>query len=138
MVTKLIEKGELKNVTVNDAYVTYMMGIIRSVRFGAADAHGKANMMCFNFFEDKGAFTRNANGTYKVDMAKTKKAADEWSALILKFEGEGDYAGASKYLETNSIVRPSLKTDIGKLKTAKIPVDIVFEQGVKRLVYNNV
>ncbi|HNY07478.1 MAG TPA: Zn-dependent hydrolase [Bacteroidales bacterium] len=133
MVSKLIEKGELKNVTVDDAYVTYMMGIIRSVRFGAGDAHGKANMMCFNFFEDKGAFTRNANGTYKVDIAKTKKAADEWSALILKFEGEGDYAGASKYLETNSIVRPSLKTDIGKLKTAKIPVDIVFEQGVKAL-----
>ena len=133
MVSKLIEKGDLKNISVDDAYVTYMMGIIRSVRFGAGDAHGKANMMCFNFFEDKGAFTRNADGTYKVDMVKTKKAADEWSALILKFEGEGDYAGASKYLEANSIVRPALKSDIGKLKTANIPVDVVFEQGVKTL-----
>jgi hypothetical protein len=133
MVTKLIEKGLLKGVTVEDAYVTYMMGIIRSVRFGAADSHGKANMMCFNFFEDKGAFTRNADGTYKVDTEKTKQAMNEWSSMVLKFEGDGDYDGASKYLETNGIVRETLKADIAKLQSANIPIDVIFEQGVKTL-----
>jgi len=129
IVTKLIEMGHLKDVTVEDSYVTFMAGIIRSVRFGAADSHGKANMMCFNYFEDAGAFSRNADGTYKVDLEKTKKAMNEWSAKVIKFEGEGDYDGASKYLEANSNIRKELQEDIAKLKTANIPVDIIFEQG---------
>jgi hypothetical protein len=129
IVTKLIEMGQLKDVTVEDSYVTFMAGIIRSVRFGAADSHGKANMMCFNYFEDAGAFSRNADGTYKVDMEKTKNAMNEWSAKVIKFEGEGDYDGASKYLEANSNIRKELQEDIAKLKTANIPVDIIFEQG---------
>ena len=133
IVTKLIEMGELKDVSVEDSYVTFMAGIIRSVRFGAADSHGKANMMCFNYFEDAGAFSRNADGSYKVDMPKTKKAMNEWAAKVIQFEGDGDYDGATKYLEANSNIREELKQDIAKLKTANIPQDIIFEQGVEAL-----
>ncbi|HPT13834.1 MAG TPA: Zn-dependent hydrolase [Bacteroidales bacterium] len=129
MVTKLIEKGELKGITVDDAFVTYMAGLIRSVRFGAAEAHGKANMMCFNFFEDKGAFKLNPDGTYKVDIDKTRQAMNEWSAFILQIEGDGDYQQASDYMAANGKVRDELKAGIEKLKTANIPKDIVFEQG---------
>lgn len=131
MVSWLIAKGELKNVSLADCYVTYMAGIIRSVRFGAADAHGKSNMMCFNYFEDNGAFTRSTEGTYHVDIEKTKKAVEGWSAMVLKFEGDGDYEGASKYMETNGIIRLQLQQDIARLKSAKIPLDIIFDQGVE-------
>lgn len=133
MATKLIEKGEIKNITVEDCYITFIAGIFRSVRFGAASAHGKANMMCFNYFEDNDAFTRNANGTYKVDIAKTKKAIEGWAAKVLTLEGNGNYEGATKYLETNGVIRPNLQKDIDGLKTANIPVDIVFEQGLETL-----
>ena len=133
MVSWLIEKGELKNVSLEDSYVTYMAGIIRSVRFGAADAHGKSNMMCFNYFEDNGAFTRDSKGTYRVDIEKTKIAVNSWSAKVLKFEGDGDYKGASEYLEKYGVIRPQLKKDIARLKTAGIPVDIIFDQGVETL-----
>lgn len=40
-----------------DNYVTFMAGIFRSVRFGAASAHGKANMLTFAHFGEIGAFT---------------------------------------------------------------------------------
>jgi hypothetical protein len=133
MVSWLIDKGELKNVSLEDSYVTYMAGIIRSVRFGAADAHGKSNMMCFNYFEDHGAFKRNADGTYHVDMKLTKKAVEGWSAMVLKFEGDGDYEGASKYMEQYGVIRPQLQKDIERLKTARIPVDIIFDQGMEAL-----
>ena len=133
LVTKLIEKGELKNVTVNDCFVTFMAGIIRSVRFGAADAHGKANMMCFNYFEDKGAFERTGKGGYKVNIEKFRKAMNDWAAKILMFEGDGDYAGASVYLEVNGKIRSSLQSDLVRLKTARIPVDIIYDQGMKVL-----
>ncbi len=133
MVTWLIEKGELTGVTVEDAYVTYMAGLIRSVRFGAAEAHGKANMMCFNFFEDKNAFSRNADGTFKVDMEKTRQAVNDWSAFILSVEGEGDYDKAVNYMKENGKVRPDLQSGLDLLKTANIPKDIVFEQGMEAL-----
>jgi hypothetical protein len=133
MVTWLIEKGELTGITVEDAYVTYMAGLIRSVRFGAAEAHGKANMMCFNFFEDKNAFSRNADGTFKVDFAKTREAVNEWSAFILSVEGEGDYDKAVNYMKENGKIRPELQAGLDKLKEANIPKDVVFEQGVEAL-----
>jgi hypothetical protein len=50
LVMKLIEMGEITNITAEDAMTTYIAGILRSVRFGAASSHGKATMMCFNFF----------------------------------------------------------------------------------------
>lgn len=129
MVSWLIEKGELTGITVEDAYVTYMAGLIRSVRFGAAEAHGKANMMCFNFFEDKNAFSRNADGTFKVDIDKTRQAINEWSAFILSVEGEGDYEKAVNYMKENGKVRPELQAGLDLLKSANIPKDIVFDQG---------
>lgn len=129
MINKLIEKGEVTGLTQEDCYVTYMAGIFRSVRFGAASSHGKANMMCFNFFEKAGAFSRNTDGTYKVDFVKTKDAANAWASVILVFQGNGDYDGAKKYLETNAVINPELQKELDKLKTANIPVDIIFEQG---------
>jgi hypothetical protein len=133
MVNKLIEMGELKGITAEDAYVTYMAGLIRSVRFGAAEAHGKANMMCFNFFEDQGAFSRNPDGTYKVDFEKTRKAMNDWSAFILQIEGDGDYEKAVTYIGKNGVIREELKVGLDKLLSAGIPRDIVFEQGVAAL-----
>jgi len=129
MVAWLIDKGELTGITVEDAYVTYMAGLIRSVRFGAAEAHGKANMMCFNFFEDKKAFSRNADGTFKVDIDKTRQAINEWSAFILSVEGDGDYDKAVTYMKENGKVRPELQAGLDLLKSANIPKDVVFEQG---------
>ena len=129
MATKLIEMKELQGISAEDCYVTYMAGIFRSVRFGAASAHGKANMMCFNYFEKAGAFTRNADGTYKVDFAKTKDAVAGWASVILTFEGNGDYEGAKKYMEANATISADLQKELDGLKSANIPVDVVFEQG---------
>ena len=56
MVDALANKGELDKTKLMDNYVTFLAGILRSVRFGATDAHAKANMLRFNFFADHGAF----------------------------------------------------------------------------------
>ena len=56
MITELFAKGEIAEGELMDNYVTFMAGIFRSVRFGATSAHGRANMMRFNFFLEAGAF----------------------------------------------------------------------------------
>lgn len=133
MVTSLIEKGEITNITQEDAYATFIAGILRSVRFGAASAHGKANMMCFNYFEDNGVFVRNSEGKYVIDFAKAKQAMDSWVALIIKVEGEGDINYATNYNNENGVIRPALQKDLDKINGANIPKDIRFEQGKKVL-----
>ncbi|MFH0892883.1 MAG: Zn-dependent hydrolase [Bacteroidota bacterium] len=133
MATTLIEMKEITNITAEDCYVTFVAGIFRSVRFGAASAHGKANMMCFNFFEDNKAFTVNNDGTYKVDFVKVKEVVNLWAAKIITWQGNGDYDGLKAYFEKNSNIRPALQKELDRLKTANIPVDIIFDQGKQTL-----
>ncbi|MEN7550633.1 Zn-dependent hydrolase [Rapidithrix thailandica] len=133
MVTKLFEKGELEG-DVHDNYVTFMAGIFRSVRFGASSAHGKANMLRFNYFKEKGAFVRNPEtGTYKVDFDKMEEAMNSLSALILKLQGDGDYEGVNQLMVEKGTIEEELASDLARLSKAHIPVDIVFEQGVEVL-----
>ncbi len=131
MVTKLNEKGELGKEDLMDNYVTFMAGIFRSVRFGAASSHGKANMIRFNFFLERGAFKQLEDGTYAIDMEKMKKASAELTQLILKIQGDGDYQAAKKLVAEKGIISPALQKDLDKIDAAGIPTDIVFKQGMK-------
>jgi len=128
MITKLHEQGELGGA-LEDYYTTFLAGIFRSVRFGAASAHGQANMLRFNFFADRGAFARDANGHYRVDMPKMRRAVDELSAVLLKLQGDGDYAGVEKLTQELGVIRPQLQADLDRLSSRAIPVDVVFTQG---------
>lgn len=130
MVTKLVEMGEITNITSEDAIATYIAGILRSVRFGAASSHGKANMMCFNYMEKAGAFTRDDKGQYVIDFEKAKEAMNGWAALILKTQGDGDVEFATKYRTENGSITPALQADLDKINSAGIPRDIRFIQGV--------
>ena len=129
MVTGLLKKGELTG-DIKTYYTTFMAGLLRSVRFGASSAHGKANMQCFNFFKEKGAFVRTANGTYKVDFTKFQTAMNDLSNVILTLQGNGDKAAVEKVQKTYAVISPELQADLDRLSKKGIPVDVVFEQGV--------
>ena len=133
MVCSLIDKGEITSITKEDAVTTFIAGILRSVRFGAASAHGVANMMCFNFFEDNKAFTKNQEGIYTIDYANAFKAINSWAAKILEVEGTGDIEGAKAYSEKNGQIRPSLQETLDVINGKNIPKDIRYEQGKKVL-----
>lgn len=134
MVTKLIEMGEITNITAEDAIATYIAGILRSVRFGAASSHGKANMMCFNYMEKAGAFSRDAKGQYVIDFGKAKEAMNGWAALILQTQGDGNVEFATKYRAENGGITPALQADLNKINGAGIPRDITFIQGADILL----
>ena len=133
MIDALSNKGEMEKDKLMDSYVTFLAGILRSVRFGAADAHGKANMLRFNYFADAGAFSRDADGRYRVDFDKMRAAMNSLSAKLLTVQGDGDYAEAKRMTESFGVIKPELASDLAKLKDAKIPVDVRFEQGLNVL-----
>jgi hypothetical protein len=133
MVQQLLAKGVIDEGMLEDYYVTFMAGIFRSVRFGASSAHGKANMIRFNFFQEYQAFSRNQDGFYEVDMQNMSKAIDALSNKILTLQGDGDYDGVAKLVADRGVIKAQLQQDLDKLTAADIPVDIDFKQGIKVL-----
>ena len=133
MVCSLIEKGEISDISVEDAITTYITGILRSVRFGAASSHGKANMMCFNFMEKERAFFRDQDEKYIIDFEKAKKAINDWAELILKTQGDGNFEFAEQFRQENGGITESLQKDLDRINQAGIPRDIRFNQGLKIL-----
>lgn len=130
MVTRLQESGEYE-ADLLDHYATFLAGIFRSIRFGAASAHGRANLIRFNFFKEKGAFVRDAEtGTYRVDFDRMQQAVNELSAKILQLQGDGDYDAVAAFTSQYGTVDPQLQADLDRLQTQGIPVDIVFDQGM--------
>ena len=133
MITKLHDKGEIKDAELMDYYVTFLASIFRSIRFGASSAHGKANMVRFNYFKELGAFTQNEEGLYKVNETKFREAIDALSNDILVLQGEGDYEGTGKLLNESGQIDADLQASLDKLSEKNIPVDIVFNQGTSVL-----
>ncbi|QMU30700.1 dipeptidyl-peptidase 3 family protein [Adhaeribacter radiodurans] len=129
MITQLHKKGQIEG-DLKSYYTTFLAGIFRSVRFGAASAHGQANMVRFNFFAQNGAFVRDAaTGTYRVDFEKMEQAMNKLSEKILTLQGDGDYTGVKQLLTEQGKISTELQNDLNLLAQAEIPVDVVFEQG---------
>lgn len=134
MVTKLNEWGEYNEGDLMDHYVTFLAGIFRSVRFGASSAHGKANMLRFNYFEEEGAFSYNPDtGRYTVNFEAMVAATEKLSDLILRLQGDGDYEGVIALMKEKGNIGVQLERDLQRVSDAGIPVDVVFEQGVTAL-----
>ncbi len=130
MISELFKKGEIATGEVMDNYVTFLAGIFRSVRFGATSAHGKANMVRFNYFKDKGAFNYNEKtGHYSVNFDKMTEAMNSLSNLILTLQGNGDYAGVKDLLDNKGVISEQLAADLKLLEEKQIPVDVTFKQG---------
>ena len=84
-------------------------------------------MMCFNYMEDHGAFSRNAEGKYVVDFEKAAAAIDSWAALILETQATGNFEFAQKYAAENASIRETLAAEVALVNNAGIPRDIVFD-----------
>ena len=129
LVTKLAEMGEYTTTELVDNYTTFLAGIFRSVRFGAASAHGKANMLEFNYMAKEGAFTRNEQGQYAIDFEKMKVAVEKLAGDILMCQGNGDYEAAKAWLGEMSVIKPELQADLDRINAAGIPTDIYYNMG---------
>jgi len=130
LITTMAEKGLMEKEDLMDNYVTFMASIFRSIRFGVASSHGKANMVRFYYFQESGAFSRDiTRGTYRVDFEKMQQAMNNLATLILSTQGDGDYAEASRMVEEMGFIREELQVDLNRLRDLNIPLDIVFNQG---------
>jgi hypothetical protein len=130
MITHLLEQKELTGTTLEDHYVTFLASIFRSIRFGAGDAHGRANAAQLSYFAERGAFARDStSGRYRVDFPKMRVAVDSLGGLILRLQGDGGYDAVKQFMGQRGVVAPQTTADLARLGSKRIPVDVVFEQG---------
>lgn len=143
MVTQLFDEKQLEG-SLDDYYVTFVASVFRSVRFGASSAHGKANMITFNTLLSQGAIVLEEKGkpaadggaekrTYKVDVAKMRTVISDLAAELLRLQGNGISEDVKAVLNTRGVIGASLQMDLKRIESAGIPVDLVFEQGIKTL-----
>lgn len=130
LVQKLRDMGEITDGKLEENYASFVASIFRSIRFGAASAHGIANMLEFNFLLDEGAITKNNEGKYTIDFEKMKNAVSKMTEKIITIQANGDYDAAKKWIDEKGKISADLQKDLNKLNESKIPVDIVFQQGL--------
>lgn len=70
----LIDHGALPKARLEEYYASYPAETFRAVRFGTGDAHGRAQMMEFNYLRERKAITRDRAGKYAVDFGKMPDA----------------------------------------------------------------
>lgn len=130
LVLHLLEEQKVSALfTREDAIATFVANLIRSQRFGEGEALGRANIMCYNYLSEQGAFARNEAGTYKIDFAKAQQAITDLAALILKTQAVGDKQAADRFESRYSKLSEAFIADLVNLSMEKIPADVrlIFE-----------
>lgn len=119
----LMNHGVLPKSRARDFYASEVAGIFRTVRFGTAEAHAKAEMMEFNYFVEQGAITRDAaTGLYAIDFAKMPGAVASLAKELLTIEATGNRARAEAWMTKYGTMPATLKAALDK--TASVPVDV--------------
>lgn len=137
MIDYLFKKKEMGEAPLENYYTTFLASVFRSVRFGASSAHGKANMITFNYLVEKGGVLKNNNnGYYSVDLKKMQQGIKSLAGEILKLQGDGDKEKVDLFVAKYGVVPEFLAADLQRLNKADIPKDIVFEQGIPTLELN--
>lgn len=119
----LVEKGALPKERLEEYDASYVAGIFRTVRFGTAEAHGKAEMMEFNYLLEQGAISRDAaSGRYVVHFDKMPATLAALAKELLEIEATGDRARCEAWFAKYGAMPAELKA---ALEAAQgIPVDI--------------
>ena len=124
----LMDHGALAKNRAEEYYSSYVAGIFRSVRYGVAEAHGRAEMMEFNYLVEQKAVNRTA-GKYSVDFAKMPGAIASLSKELLTIEATGDRGRAEAWFNRYDKMPAELAE---AMKAAsKLPVDVFPEYSFK-------
>jgi hypothetical protein len=119
----LMEKGVFPRDAAPEIYASHVAGIFRTVRFGVAEAHGRAEMMEFNYLSEQGAITHDAKtGRYVIDFAKMPGAIASLAKELLEIEATGDRNRAEQWFKKYDSMPAALKSALAGIKD--VPVDI--------------
>jgi hypothetical protein len=121
----LMDKGVVPKERANDFYASHVAGIFRTVRFGVAEAHGRAEMMEFNYLAEQGALAREQSGKYAIDFTKMPQAIASLAKELLEIEATGDRNRAEQWFKKYDSMPAELKSALANVKDVPVDVDPV-------------
>lgn len=122
----LVDHGALPQERLEEYYASYLAGIFRTVRYGIAEAHGKAEMMEFNYLSERGAIGRDGD-RYAVAFARIPAAIADLAKELLEIEATGDRARAEKWFARYDKMPASLSASLGNVTGVPVDVDPKFD-----------
>ena len=123
-----VRRGVLPRDFDQKAYATFLASIFRSVRFGATEAHARANMIEFNYLQREGAIRYNPDsGRYSIDLPRFRNAVKKLAIDLLMIEGDGNYARAKEWTEKLAMIPPEMQKLLDGLKDIPVDVEFVFD-----------
>jgi hypothetical protein len=121
-----VDHGVLPKQKLDEYYASYIAGNFRTIRFGAAEAHGQAEMMEFNYYVEQGALRRDSSGKYSVDFQKMPGVIAALAKELLIMEATGDRTKAEAWFKKYDVISPELQSSLNKAKSVPVDVDPVF------------
>jgi hypothetical protein len=121
----LIDHDRLPRNRLEEYYASYVAGIFRTVRFGTGEAHGRAEMMEFNYLSEQQAIAERG-GRYRVDYARMPAAIERLAKELLDQEATGDRARAEAWFGKYDRMPASLKQALAAAEDVPVDIDPVF------------
>jgi hypothetical protein len=119
----LVDRGALPKERLEEYYASYVAGIFRTVRFGIAEAHGRAEMMEFNYLAEQDAIRWDADsGRYAIDTACMPQAMASLAHELLEMEATGDRSRVEAWFQKYAVMPATLAAALRRV--SRVPVDI--------------
>ena len=117
----LADHGALPKARLEEYYASFVADFFRALRFGTGEAHGRAEMMEFNYLLEQRALAR-VDGRYAIDYARMPAALTQLAKELLEMEATGDRDRAEAWFARYDKMPAELNSALAA--TADIPVDI--------------
>ena len=123
----LVDHGALPKSRLQEYYASYVGGLFRTVRFGTGEAHGRAEMMEFNYLTEQKAIVRDsATGRYSIDYTQMPAAVETLAKELLEQEATGDRARAEAWFKKYDLMPEELKASLQRAAAVPVDIDPVF------------
>ena len=117
----LMSHGAVPAARQEEFYSSYVAGIFRTLRFGTGEAHGRAEMMEFNYLLEQHALAEEG-GRYVIDYKRIPVVLAALAKNLLEMEATGDRARAEAWMTKYDRMPAALITALAA--TTDVPVDV--------------
>jgi hypothetical protein len=123
----LVDHHAIPESELNTSYASYVGGIFRTVRYGVGEAHGKAEIMEFNYLSEQKAITRNdEDGHYHIDYPRMPGALAKLARELLQIEATGNRARAEAWFNRYDKMPATLQSALARCQDVPVDIDPVF------------
>jgi len=121
----LVDRGVLPKDRLEEYYASYVAGIFRTLRFGTGEAHGRAEMMEFNYLLESGALSHNS-GRYAIAYPRVPEVITALAKELLTIEATGDRARAEAWFAKYDRIPADLEKALAATRNIPVDIDPVF------------